>query len=132
MSIINKLVSDRIKSVDLCIDLIIQTKIQFEGQLVTNRTWNYKTPGAKDIPIDFRVKFIETENTSNRVGVLRSKTTGEPSLALGYVIVCALRHALDSVLKDNGQGDTFIPLGISLIILIYGTKSSENNILIKI
>lgn len=83
----------------------------FPGQLLTNRTWNYKTPGAKDIPIDFRVKFIETENTNNRVGVLRSKATGEPAVALGYVVVCALRHALNSVLKDNGQSETFLPLG---------------------
>lgn len=79
--------------------------------MLTNRTWNYKTPGAKDIPVDFRVKFIETENTSNRVGVLRSKATGEPAVSLAYVVVCALRHALHSVLKDNGQCDTFLPLG---------------------
>lgn len=57
------------------------------------------------------MKFIETENTNNRVGVLRSKTTGEPSLSLAYVVVCALRHALHSVLKDNGQHHTFLPLG---------------------
>ncbi|XP_031619418.1 xanthine dehydrogenase-like isoform X2 [Contarinia nasturtii] len=84
------------------------------GQLVTNRTWNYKVPGAKDIPIDFRVKFIETENTNNRVGVLRSKATGEPAVALSHVVVCALRHALQSVLKDNGQADQFLPLGSGL------------------
>lgn len=83
------------------------------GELLTNRTWNYKTPGPKDIPIDFRVRFIETENTSDRVGVLRSKATGEPAVALAYVVVCALRHALHSVLKDNGQCDTFLPLGIT-------------------
>ncbi|XP_059620522.1 xanthine dehydrogenase-like isoform X2 [Phlebotomus argentipes] len=73
------------------------------AELLTNRTWTYKPPGAKDIPVDFRISFLK--NASNSVGVLRSKATGEPALCMSIVVLFALRNALDAVRKDSGAAD---------------------------
>ncbi|CAG9767287.1 unnamed protein product [Ceutorhynchus assimilis] len=63
-----------------------------EGETLTNRTWNYKPPGAKDIPVDFRVKF--PKNCPNAVGVLKSKAVGEPPLCLAASIPLAIKQAV--------------------------------------
>ncbi|KAJ6635264.1 Xanthine dehydrogenase/oxidase [Pseudolycoriella hygida] len=76
-----------------------------KGELLTNRTWTYKPPGAKDIPIDFRITFLH--NSSNSGGVLRSKATGEPPLCMSIVVIFALRHALESARKDAGITEWF-------------------------
>uniref|UniRef100_A0A182SK28 Aldehyde oxidase/xanthine dehydrogenase second molybdopterin binding domain-containing protein n=1 Tax=Anopheles maculatus TaxID=74869 RepID=A0A182SK28_9DIPT len=82
------------------------------GALLTNRTWNYKPPGAKDIPVDFRIRLIQTGE--NQVGVLRSKATGEPAMSMGVVVVFALRYALRSAQKDAGRPDDWIALGSAM------------------
>lgn len=41
------------------------------GKLLTDTTWNYKVPGAQDIPVNFRVEI--PKNNPNPVGVLHSK-----------------------------------------------------------
>lgn len=80
-------------------------------ELLTNRTWNYKTPGAKDIPIDFRVKFVEVEEREE-VGILRSKATGEPALCMAIAVPFALRNALISSKRENRRRKSWINIGI--------------------
>ncbi|XP_043258855.1 indole-3-acetaldehyde oxidase-like [Colletes gigas] len=78
------------------------------GQLTNYRTWNYKPPGAKDIPIDFRVYF--RRNAPNRMSVLRSKATGEPPLCLSYSVLVAIHNAITSARKDAGISDSWYRL----------------------
>uniref|UniRef100_A0A182JAE5 Indole-3-acetaldehyde oxidase n=1 Tax=Anopheles atroparvus TaxID=41427 RepID=A0A182JAE5_ANOAO len=79
------------------------------GALVNNRTWNYKVPGHRDIPVDFRVSFLG--RSANAGGVLRSKATGEPALSMSPVITHAVRHALRSARRDAGLPDDWLNMG---------------------
>uniref|UniRef100_A0A182PHL5 Indole-3-acetaldehyde oxidase n=1 Tax=Anopheles epiroticus TaxID=199890 RepID=A0A182PHL5_9DIPT len=79
------------------------------GALLSNRTWNYKIPGHRDIPADFRVSFLS--KSSNTGGVLRSKSTGEPAFSLSPVVVYAVRNALRSARRDAGLPDIWLDMG---------------------
>ncbi|XP_041565054.1 abscisic-aldehyde oxidase isoform X3 [Drosophila elegans] len=80
------------------------------GRLLTNRTWNYKPPGAKDIPIDFRIELIQKPNPTG-AGFMRSKATGEPPCCLAVSVVFALRQALNSARQDAGLPREWVRLG---------------------
>ncbi|KAH9645120.1 hypothetical protein HF086_005665 [Spodoptera exigua] len=73
------------------------------GRLLTNRTWTYKPPGAKDIPVDFRIMF--RRNSSNPAGVLRSKATGEPALTLAVVVTHVLHDAIVEARSEFGYNN---------------------------
>ncbi|CAG9763262.1 unnamed protein product [Ceutorhynchus assimilis] len=75
-----------------------------EGKLLTNRPWNYKVPGAKDIPQDFRVRF--SNKSLNPVGVLKSKAIAEPPICLTIALPLALRAAVASARKEASPGNT--------------------------
>ncbi|CAG9839731.1 unnamed protein product [Diabrotica balteata] len=74
-----------------------QTVVGKNGEILTNRTWNYTPPGVKDIPIDFRVKL--PGRNPNPVGVLKSKAVGEPAICVSVAVPLAIRNAVASVRK---------------------------------
>ncbi|CAH0562394.1 unnamed protein product [Brassicogethes aeneus] len=75
-----------------------QLVVDENGKILSDRTWNYKPPGPKDLPINFRVKF--PKNNPNKVGVLKSKATGEPPLCLAFAVPLAIRQAIASVKSE--------------------------------
>ncbi|KAH8358794.1 hypothetical protein KR093_002517 [Drosophila rubida] len=79
------------------------------GRLLTNRTWNYHPPGAKDIPIDFRIELLQ--KSPNPVGFLRSKAIGEPPFCLAVGVLFALQHAIQSAREDAGLPREWVRLG---------------------
>ncbi|KAL5996725.1 hypothetical protein ACLOJK_007645 [Asimina triloba] len=87
------------------------------GELVTDGTWNYKPPSAKDIPIVFNASLLP--NSSNPYGVLRSKQMSvQNSLESQHVhqlaassasfsILFAVRQALAAAKADRGDTKWF-------------------------
>lgn len=89
----------------------------YEGKVLTNNTWTYHPPGAKDIPVDFRIKF--PKNNPNPLGVLKSKgkysitefyrikkcssAVGEPPLCLSFAVPLAIRNAVASARSDSSS-----------------------------
>ena len=59
------------------------------GRLLDNTTWHYHVPTCYDIPAEMRTNFYNSGNKN--VGVLGSKTTGEPSVLAGSSVLFALR-----------------------------------------
>ncbi|KAH8271375.1 hypothetical protein KR018_007791, partial [Drosophila ironensis] len=97
----------------MCLGYWLSEQLVYEretGRLLTNRTWNYKPPGPKDIPIDFRIELIQQPNPSG-AGFMRSKATGEPPCCLAVSVVFALQQALQSARQDAGLPREWVRLG---------------------
>eukprot|EP01117_Protostelium_nocturnum_P009312 TRINITY_DN3335_c0_g1_i3.p1 TRINITY_DN3335_c0_g1~~TRINITY_DN3335_c0_g1_i3.p1 ORF type:complete len:1378 (-),score=549.37 TRINITY_DN3335_c0_g1_i3:123-4256(-) len=75
------------------------------GRLISNGTWEYKVPSHLDIPCDLRVSLLD--NAPNPVGILSSKATGEPPLALGCSVIIALKRAIKAARKQVGNNNRF-------------------------
>ncbi|XP_028411467.1 xanthine dehydrogenase/oxidase-like [Dendronephthya gigantea] len=78
------------------------------GLELTNGTWDYHPPFSKDIPIDFRVNFIK--DAPNPLGVLGSKTTGEPPQCMSSSCLFAVQDAIYHAREETGQDKDYFPL----------------------
>nr|XP_034832953.1 xanthine dehydrogenase 1-like [Maniola hyperantus] len=74
------------------------------GELLTNRTWDYWVPQARDIPQDLRVYFRQRSFSSDVI--LGSKATGEPATCMGVVVSFALRAAIAAMRLESGLPTT--------------------------
>uniref|UniRef100_A0A8D8U4Z5 Xanthine dehydrogenase n=2 Tax=Cacopsylla melanoneura TaxID=428564 RepID=A0A8D8U4Z5_9HEMI len=79
------------------------------GALMSNRTWNYKPPGAKDIPVDFRVTFLKADKDP-RSGPYGGKAVGEPPLLTSCSVMYAIKMAIKSARKDAGLADEYFDM----------------------
>ncbi|XP_026741820.1 indole-3-acetaldehyde oxidase-like [Trichoplusia ni] len=70
------------------------------GELLTDRTWYYKVPLTKDIPIDFRIQL--RKNSYNPVGTLGARAVAEPPTCLSISVAFALREAIASSRENSG------------------------------
>ncbi|XP_059045106.1 uncharacterized protein LOC131840908 [Achroia grisella] len=79
------------------------------GEVLSDRTWNYYVPQARDIPQDFRVYFRKKSMGADLF--LGAKAIGEPPLCLSVVIPFAIREAIVSARSDSGlSSSTWFPL----------------------
>ncbi|CAH2233057.1 jg18403 [Pararge aegeria aegeria] len=70
------------------------------GELLTNRTWDYWVPQARDIPQDFRVYFRKGSFSTELI--LGAKGVGEPATCMGIVVAFALRAAIAAMRLESG------------------------------
>lgn len=78
------------------------------GRILSDGTWNYKPPTAKDIPIDWRVYLLP--DTPNPAGIRSSKASGEPSIGLAVGALLANKLAIQAARKDLFGSEDFIPV----------------------
>ncbi|CUE58771.1 xanthine dehydrogenase oxidase-like, putative [Bodo saltans] len=94
------------------------------GQPMAGSTWEYKPPSAYDVPETFNIALLK--NAPNPLGVLGSKATGEPGVALATSVVQALESAITAARSANGLGSTrwlatSLPLTVNKIQQACGT-----------
>jgi len=66
-----------------------------QGELKTHAPSTYKIPVCSDLPVDFRVKILQSKGNQEET-VYRSKAVGEPPLMLSLSVFYAIRDALSS------------------------------------
>ena len=75
------------------------------GELKTHAPSTYKIPTCSDLPVDFRVRILESKANQEDT-IYRSKAVGEPPLMLGISVYHAIRDAVASV----GNANDILPM----------------------
>ncbi|CAG8618143.1 10822_t:CDS:10 [Funneliformis mosseae] len=78
------------------------------GQIFTKGPGNYKLPGFRDIPQDFRISTFRNAEYPNLKTIHSSKGVGEPPLFLGSSVFFAIRDAIKSVRKANDNNEVVV------------------------
>ena len=87
------------------------------GELLTCSPSNYKIPGVRDVPRDFRVAFLDAENPRNLLG---SKAVGEPPFVLGISVWAAVKDALRASAPGRGVGLKLPATGEEVLLHLSG------------
>ncbi|KAJ8719322.1 hypothetical protein PYW08_011497 [Mythimna loreyi] len=74
------------------------------GELLTDRSWNYHVPLARDIPQDWRVYF--RKNSYSEEIIFGSKCIGEPPICMAVVVAFAMREAIVAARLESGVPTT--------------------------
>ncbi|KAJ8719961.1 hypothetical protein PYW07_012004 [Mythimna separata] len=69
------------------------------GEILTDRSWDYHLPEARDIPQQLNVTCINSYSNELLMG---SKAVGEPATCLSIVVPFALREAMVNARQDSG------------------------------
>lgn len=79
------------------------------GRNLSAGTWEYKPPSALDITIKFNVFLMD--NLPNKVGVLKSKASGEPPYSLAFSVYFAVKNAIFAARSELGHTNPGFDLG---------------------
>ncbi|XP_022826465.1 xanthine dehydrogenase-like [Spodoptera litura] len=70
------------------------------GELLTDRTWNYYVPLARDIPQDFRI-YLRKKSYTSKI-IFGSKGCGEPPICMSVSVPIAIQEAIVSAREEAG------------------------------
>ncbi|KAJ1649451.1 hypothetical protein IWQ61_009472 [Dispira simplex] len=85
-----------------------ETLVRPDGYLITQGPGNYKIPGFRDTPRDFRVRILHNLRYTQLKTICSSKGIGEPPLFLGSSVLFALRDALGAARREHGVEDPVV------------------------
>ncbi|KAJ1966806.1 hypothetical protein IWQ62_002234 [Dispira parvispora] len=85
-----------------------ETLVHPNGTLFTRGPGNYKIPGFRDTPRDFRVHVLHNLRYTQLKTICSSKGIGEPPLFLGCSVLFALRDALGAARREHGVADPVV------------------------